>query len=443
MPDLTAPLPPSDLSELLTGAARVAVTDAAVSGVRFFYDFRGPTFELGEQAGALSRIAGTLLHEAVHHPEEGFVFFSVDVLAHQSSQATVVLQVTRTSNPPQPEAVSTASPLQHGASPSSEPSAGLQAIHALCKTLSGELAVGVLPLEGYIARADLLLPCGSPPVDLTVAAPTGMVAWLIGDPPLVFESIERRLHRLGWTFSVFRSAALAQAAACSKPDALPSAVIALSRYGVTLDEMNALSQKLPAYTALILGCSIVDAAPGRATHGRIALAPVPFSPRQLFELTKACKEARAGTSGSRPGNAPLTRRPLALVVEDNHINQILVTEVLNVLGFEVDLANNGQEAIEHCLQQPPDIILMDLDMPVMGGLEATRRLRSLQKEGRLPHAPILALTARSDEADVAMAEASGMDSFMQKPLDIAYLHREIRRLLPSCGQAVQSEVTLT
>ena len=103
-----------------------------------------------------------------------------------------------------------------------------------------------------------------------------------------------------------------------------------------------------------------------------------------------------------------------LLVEDNDFNQEVVNEILQDAGIVTTIANNGQEAIDLAMKQPFDLVLMDIQMPVMDGLDATMRLRS---EPRLQQLPIIAMTAHAlvDEQNQCMAV--GMNDFLSKPVD--------------------------
>ena len=88
-------------------------------------------------------------------------------------------------------------------------------------------------------------------------------------------------------------------------------------------------------------------------------------------------------------------RPRVLLVEDNPVNQVVALEFLTMMGVVAVLAADGQEALDACTRQVPDLVLMDIQMPGMDGLECARRLRNLQREGQLAAFPILALTAHA------------------------------------------------
>ena len=99
-----------------------------------------------------------------------------------------------------------------------------------------------------------------------------------------------------------------------------------------------------------------------------------------------------------------------LVAEDNDSNWMLMTYVLK-RSYEFSRAKNGQEAVNMALSEPFDVVLMDLKMPVMDGLEATRQIKA-----KLPDLPIIALTANAFDSDRQMAFDAGCDDFLSKPV---------------------------
>ncbi|MCV2368438.1 response regulator [Roseateles oligotrophus] len=125
--------------------------------------------------------------------------------------------------------------------------------------------------------------------------------------------------------------------------------------------------------------------------------------------------------------------PVVLLVEDNQINQVVALEFLAVMGLRTRLAKNGLEALAAAQASPPDLVLMDIQMPGMDGLECTRQLRELQRAGKLPAFPILALTAHALESDIAASMAAGMDEHLTKPLDFAALRSRLGRWLALPG----------
>jgi CheY-like chemotaxis protein len=114
-----------------------------------------------------------------------------------------------------------------------------------------------------------------------------------------------------------------------------------------------------------------------------------------------------------------------LLAEDNQINALLATSLLTKHGHRVDQVGNGIEALEALARAPYDLVLMDVHMPELDGLEATRRLRA----GHDPAAdvPVIALTANAMDDDRARCLAAGMDDFVTKPVSPAELYRTVDR----------------
>jgi CheY-like chemotaxis protein len=111
-----------------------------------------------------------------------------------------------------------------------------------------------------------------------------------------------------------------------------------------------------------------------------------------------------------------------LLVEDNLLNQRIVTFSLKKYNHEVIIANNGVEAIEKFRENNFDVILMDIMMPVMDGLEATVKIREAEKLNNIEkRTPIIALTANTMDNDRDKCISYGMDDFLSKPFDIEKL----------------------
>ena len=111
-----------------------------------------------------------------------------------------------------------------------------------------------------------------------------------------------------------------------------------------------------------------------------------------------------------------------LVAEDNRINQKLILNVLNRLGIEVSIVNNGKESLEHRMKNEYDLIFMDIEMPVMGGMEATGQIISYERKNHKSHIPIVALTANALSGDREKYMSAGMDSYLSKPINLEELN---------------------
>jgi len=110
-----------------------------------------------------------------------------------------------------------------------------------------------------------------------------------------------------------------------------------------------------------------------------------------------------------------------LVVEDNPVNQTLAVTLLRRAGVTPTVAANGEIALSHQHERAWALVLMDCEMPVMDGLEATRRWRAVEAKLGLPRTRVIALTANTSAADRARCLAAGMDDLMAKPLGRAAL----------------------
>ncbi|MEM7456688.1 MAG: response regulator [Planctomycetota bacterium] len=132
-------------------------------------------------------------------------------------------------------------------------------------------------------------------------------------------------------------------------------------------------------------------------------------------------------SQRRTAVKPTAKRMSVLLAEDNKVNQKLAVALLEKQGHRVITAENGEQAVEMSLREPFDLILMDVQMPVMDGLEATREIRNLEK-GSGHRIPIIALTAHASKEDEKTCLASGMDRFVTKPIRADFLFDVIAEL---------------
>ncbi len=120
-----------------------------------------------------------------------------------------------------------------------------------------------------------------------------------------------------------------------------------------------------------------------------------------------------------------------LVVDDNPTNRFVAGKVLELFGCSHETAADGREAVERARAERFDLVLMDVKMPVMDGVEATRAIRALP--GPAAAVPILALTANADPRDEIEYRAAGMDGVAQKPIQPDALLDAIRRVLSTAG----------
>lgn len=114
-----------------------------------------------------------------------------------------------------------------------------------------------------------------------------------------------------------------------------------------------------------------------------------------------------------------------LVVEDNEVNQMVIKGMLAKLGFSYDLAKDGQEALDRMTETSYAMILMDCQMPVMDGYEATVKIRA--RESADYHIPIIALTAHAFNEESEKCHSVGMDDFLSKPISVDSLRAMLEK----------------
>jgi two-component system, cell cycle response regulator DivK len=128
--------------------------------------------------------------------------------------------------------------------------------------------------------------------------------------------------------------------------------------------------------------------------------------------------------------------PKILIVEDNEMNRDMLSRRLERKGFEVLAARDGEQGIQVASSESPDLILMDMSLPVVDGWEATRRLRAAEHTRRIP---VIALTAHAMSGDRERALEAGCDEYDTKPIEFPKLLAKIEELL-SRTQAANTNV---
>ncbi|WP_017299127.1 response regulator [Nodosilinea nodulosa] len=180
----------------------------------------------------------------------------------------------------------------------------------------------------------------------------------------------------------------------------------------------------------IIVISVVDDRPRSLDMGAIEHLLKPLS-RQKFH--QALHRLFANVQSPNPemalivAAAELARRPKVLLAEDNEANITMLLNYLESQNFQVFLARNGLEAVQMAKQNQPDVILMDIQMPDMDGLEATRQIRA---DGQISSIPIIALTALAMPGDLERCLGAGANDYMAKPVKLKQLLDKITQQLP-------------
>ncbi|MCF6331258.1 MAG: response regulator [Sulfurimonas sp.] len=118
-----------------------------------------------------------------------------------------------------------------------------------------------------------------------------------------------------------------------------------------------------------------------------------------------------------------------LIVEDNKVNQLFLEVILDKIGLTMDIANDGKEAVELFKTTKYDLVLMDENMPIMNGIEATKKIIEIEKQNKLIHTPIIAVTANGIKGDKQRFMEIAMDEYIVKPIDIKKLNEVLNKYL--------------
>jgi PAS domain S-box-containing protein len=318
---------------------------------------------------------------------------------------------------------------------------GLAIASRLCRLMGGEIWVESKPGHGsqfhFTARFEL-----SP-----VSAPPAAVPELDGARVLVVDDNATNRQNLCEMLSNWRLTPTAAASAREALNTLRASAASGTPFRFALlDAMMAdtdgfkLAQEfngiLPEAPSIIMMLSSTGRSDELKRCRECAIDTYLVKPVGQSELLDALlhragtivKEAESVAEHAR--HAPTRTAPLrVLVAEDNSVNRELATTVLQKLGHSVVTASNGQETLSAWQRTRPDMILMDVQMPAMDGLEATAHIRRLE-QGTGRHVPIIGLTAHAMKGDREDGLAAGMDDYLTKPLQLDDLRRAIEQWKP-------------
>jgi signal transduction histidine kinase/CheY-like chemotaxis protein/HPt (histidine-containing phosphotransfer) domain-containing protein len=176
-----------------------------------------------------------------------------------------------------------------------------------------------------------------------------------------------------------------------------------------------------------------DATLRQGVRGLFGVAPPPIRSQPVLSVPVPPPVPAVGTVPQQP----MTGR--VLLVEDHPVNQKVAQKLLERLGLTVDVADNGEVALDKLHQQAYAMVLMDCQMPVLDGYSATRRLREIENEQGRPRLPVIAMTAHAMSGDRERCLQAGMDDYLSKPLDRQLLAQTLARWMQRANQ-VASEV---
>lgn len=426
---------PFDLPDAMAEAMRTVVPLVRQKGLAMQYDYIGDITWVRGDAPRLRQVLTNLIGNAAKFTEQGHVTLSAEVEPAGGDLLRATLRVEDSGPGIAPgelarlfdafEQGDTSAARRHGGT-----GLGLTIARGLAQAMGGELQADSAPGAG--ATFTLRLPLRIAPERHPLPLPAPGHAWLLyrWDGPA--QLMQRRLGRMAWTSTVLPGVPEAIQQARTLPPERHPRLLMLAEHVLDADaDLHALRAALPdTRIALLVRVDWLDTRVERiARHLRIPLMLLPLTPRDLRLLTGDHLPA-AVTPAPREAFTPETIAPV-LMVEDNEVNRLIGDEYLRALGLTVRLADSGEAALAAVAEETPSLVLMDLQMPGMDGLETTRRMRAMQRDGALPHFPIVALTAHALESDAQLSRAAGMDGFLSKPIMLETLRRELSRWLPA------------
>jgi len=311
---------------------------------------------------------------------------------------------------------------------------GLAICRQLCQLMGGSIRVESEPGSG--STFEFTIQAGKAPDQASAATPelTGKRVLVVDDNLPARRSLAGQIARWGATVEEADSSAAAIELLRARP--VPDLVFV----DLALAEVENLSDQIasgpgPAAIGVLPAPTVVqqNEPPERDAGVFRAFLRKPVKRSQLAEAVRKALAPHSAGAAEKPSrfDADLGNRlPLRiLVADDNTVNQMVAVRLLNKLGYRPDVAVNGREVLEALDRHAYDVVFMDVQMPEMDGLEATRRIRRKWSAGTGPR--IVAMTANAFSTDRDKCLAAGMNDYISKPVRVG----ELRESLERCAEA--------
>jgi CheY-like chemotaxis protein/anti-sigma regulatory factor (Ser/Thr protein kinase) len=432
-----------NLAVIAEEAVDLLAETASAKGIELAYlvDDDVPAF-VGGDPGRLRQVVLNLLSNAVKFTGRGEVTMHLSLAASDEASALVRLEVTDTGIGIPLEAqsrlfqpfsqVDASTTRKYGGT-----GLGLAISKRLVDLMGGEIGLRSEPGRGstfWFTTRVQRRPEPGPPVALADVA--GLRVLVAASHPFTRLLIARTVQRLGGSADQVSSAtavvnAIRQASDEDRPYGLVFLDEDLSKgYDLALLGTLAGGSGLAAVPVVLLTASRTTT---RVVESLLAARlPKPVRASHIVRaLTTIFGESRRPATSQTPegGQPESAHKGRILLAEDNAVNQKVATRLLEKLGYRVDVAGNGREAVEALGRIRYDLVLMDCQMPEMDGYEATAQIRSAEYPQR--RTPIIAMTAGAMPGDRERCLESGMDDYLTKPVDVEKLRRALARWLPA------------
>ena len=304
---------------------------------------------------------------------------------------------------------------------------GLSICHKLVDAMGGTIRVESRPGEG--SRFIVTLPChdaaSSAHPCLTDSKLSPMLICLEDDN--LAAAIARQFKAYGAAVETVRTSGLT-------PDRLASTGVLVTSSSLAGDILDQSPARMPQ---LVITQPIGNNAAWSMLSAGLAgdILPLPVSQADMAAIASAMQSGRLrGTDAGPAGTAKANELPVlsgirVLVADDNPVNREVIAEVLRQLDVKFDLVEDGSRALTQWRDERYDLVLMDCSMPVMDGLEATRRMRREEADTKRPRTPVIALTALIEGGNnIGSWHEAGMDMLVTKPFAIAQIAEAIQSM---------------
>jgi CheY-like chemotaxis protein/HPt (histidine-containing phosphotransfer) domain-containing protein/anti-sigma regulatory factor (Ser/Thr protein kinase) len=405
----------------------------------------------------LRQVIANLIGNAVKFTDEGEVVVRVRLVEQSACEVAVCVSIEDTGIGIAPEAQ--ARIFEHFSQADGSTTRrfggtglGLAICRRLLNLLGGTVRVDSVPGQGSTFSVDLRLPVATAATSRAQAprALDGVRALVVDDNETNRHILSQQLA--GWGLRVRCVEGGAEALVLMAEAAQSGVPFQLGILDMHMPHMDGLQlaariqahPELATTRLMMLSSTYANAdQASRQASGVLRYLNKPVRRADLLRVLTALMEAEtpAAASGevagiASRGQVPAPVQPLqgrVLLVEDNPVNQGVAKAMLRKLGLSMELANDGAEALELVCTQTFDLVLMDCQMPVMDGYEATAAIRTLP-DARGKGLPIIALTANAMQGDEPRCLQVGMDAFLAKPYTLATLRAVLVRWLPATPQ---------